>query len=246
MESVFNKYNKSSTEYDHYEFKLGEKYKKIAETYLLETDEQRDKALAQLRILIKNDPRIIDCRTDSNFLLRFLRAKKFNAEAAHAVIYRHLKNRQLQHQWFRNLDVLDPQLEELLDLGVLTVLPKLDAQGRQPWIYEFRHLVPGQHTSINFIRLQEILYQLHMESEEVQICGSVGVVDFGGMTMRHMTIFPLWDFKKYTKCITKSVPMRVSQIYLLNLPRFLEIFYEVGCLLVAQKLRQRVKVGRNI
>lgn len=244
MTSVCLEYNKSSTVYDVYKFKLEEKFKKIAETKLNETDEVREKALTQLRALIHNDSRIIDCRMDSNFLLRFLRIKKFNVPATHSMIYRHLKNRQLQPQWFLNIDVLDRELEELLELGTLIIPHKRDSNGRQPWIYNFTPMVPGKHTSINFIRLQEVLYQLHMESEELHIAGQIGVVDFGGFTMKHVTIFPLWDFKKFLSTISKTVPMRIDQIYILNLPRFMQIFYEVGCILIAPKLRQRVKVGR--
>lgn len=108
--------DKSPPMYDKYEFKLGPKYKEVAEKVLHETDEIREQGLAQLREWISKDPRIVSCRTDATFLLRFLRVKKFNVTEAHTMVHRYLMNRQVYPQWFRDLDVLDPRVEELLDL----------------------------------------------------------------------------------------------------------------------------------
>jgi hypothetical protein len=59
-------------------------------------------------------------RLDSNFLIKFLRAKKFSIPMVKETIERYLVLRfyvQEGLEIFRNLDVRDPVMQELLDLG---------------------------------------------------------------------------------------------------------------------------------
>lgn len=238
--------NKSPEKYDTYTSTVSEHYMAIAMKNLNETDKIRELSLASLRDLIKNDTRIISCRTDALFLLRFLRVKKFNVEEAHAMVYRHIKNRQEFPHWFRSIDVLEPRIQELLDLGALIPLRQRDEKGRQIWIYDFGKMDPDRHTSTDFIRLQEALYQICMDDEETQICGLICVFDFSNLTMRHVSICSMWDYKNLLSSIRKAIPLRVQAFYVLNLPRTLQIFYEVGAMLVSTKVRKRMRVFKSL
>lgn len=55
--------------------------------------------------------------SDAQFLLRFLRCKKFNVPMAQETIERYLLLRQVYHPAFTHLDVMEPTMEELLSLG---------------------------------------------------------------------------------------------------------------------------------
>ena len=55
--------------------------------------------------------------SDSLFLLRFLRTKKFSVPLAQEMLERYLAIRQLYPQWFRGLDVSDPKISDILDAG---------------------------------------------------------------------------------------------------------------------------------
>jgi len=69
--------------------------------------------------------------TDSVFLLRFLRTKKFSVPLAQEMLERYLVVRQLYPQWFRGLDIDDPAISELLQGGYIVPLPQRDDLGRQ-------------------------------------------------------------------------------------------------------------------
>jgi len=64
--------------------------------------------------------------TDAPFLLRFLRTKKFSVPQACEMLERYLTIRQLYPQWFKNLDPLDKDLEDIIDAGYL--VPLLDRE----------------------------------------------------------------------------------------------------------------------
>uniref|UniRef100_A0A182PXA7 CRAL/TRIO N-terminal domain-containing protein n=1 Tax=Anopheles epiroticus TaxID=199890 RepID=A0A182PXA7_9DIPT len=57
---------------------LPDLYRKIAKEELREDDEIREQSLTQMREWIAKHPYIRKCRTDSSFLLRFLRFRKYS------------------------------------------------------------------------------------------------------------------------------------------------------------------------
>jgi hypothetical protein len=69
--------------------------------------------------------------TDSAFLLRFLRTKKFSIPLAQEMLERYLVIRQLYPHWFRGLDIDDPAISDLLQEGYIVPLPQRDDFGRQ-------------------------------------------------------------------------------------------------------------------
>jgi hypothetical protein len=112
------RYTKAITEPDEYEFTLSEECRQMAEMELRETKAARDHALKLLRDWAESNPRIVKIRMDSNFLLRFLRAKKFSVPIVQETIERYLL---LKHthdcKIFKNLDMNLPSMQKLLDLG---------------------------------------------------------------------------------------------------------------------------------
>lgn len=135
---------KAITTSENYEFCLSDELKIMAETELRETSATRDFALQALRDWIEANPRIAASRMgklknilrpsrikpfhpnnnfclpfknlDANFLLRFLRAKKFSVPITCEGIERYLLLRQ-SYEFFNNLDMNLPTMKILLDAG---------------------------------------------------------------------------------------------------------------------------------
>ena len=76
---------------------------------------------------------VINARTfsDHSFLLRFLRTKKFRISDAQTLLEKYLKMRTEHQDWFGNLDIRNPRLEELIDRGYFFALPERDEFGRR-------------------------------------------------------------------------------------------------------------------
>lgn len=111
---------KSITPVDEYKCTLSDELKKIAKDELRETDTIRENALRTIRDwAIKND-RIATLRLDSNFLLRFLRFKKFSIPMAQECLERYLVLRKYiyQEQYiYQNFDYKDKALNDLINNG---------------------------------------------------------------------------------------------------------------------------------
>ncbi|KAJ8869339.1 hypothetical protein PR048_030914 [Dryococelus australis] len=116
---------------DGYECSLGEATRAMALAELREDDAIRSSAVKQLRQWILTHPAILRCRTDSVFLLRFLRTRKYSVPQAQEMLERYLAVRQLYPCWFQGLDVDEPALRQILHAGYLVPLPERDDLGRR-------------------------------------------------------------------------------------------------------------------
>jgi len=117
--------------YDEYKTTLDADTLETARLELREDDSTREQALEQFRHWIEKHSAIKKCRTDSVFLLRFLRTKKFSLPMAQEMLEHYLTIRQLYPHWFQKLDIEDPELEALVDSGYLVPLLKRDKHGRK-------------------------------------------------------------------------------------------------------------------
>ena len=103
----------------------------IAERDLCEKPSTRKKALREMRDWVKSSVHFQNCRTDSSFLLRFLRMQKFQTQEAQTVLEKYIKMRTQHPNWFQNLDIRDPKLSELIGRGYIFALPMRDSNGRR-------------------------------------------------------------------------------------------------------------------
>lgn len=234
---------KNPSSYDEYKFRLSDKYLKIASAELGESDSIREQSLQAFRSWIAKNPNIITCRTDAVFLLRFLRVTKFSILAACTKLERFIYIHQAYPQWFSNLSLDDPAVKEIIDLGWVIPLIEKEEYGRQVLFYRSKVLNPAKHTAAQVMKTQEIIFQAMYEDEEVQIAGIVFIFDDTDFTMQHVTMWSLTDIREITNYISKALPLRQKVFVRAGLPVFARQTYDLVRSFLAEKVRQRFKVG---
>lgn len=225
-----------------YEFTLELMYRDFAQKHLHESDNIRQQALTQLREWIDKDPTIKRCRRDPVFLLLFLRYTKFNVQVAYLAIKKYLSAFQLYSKWLGDMKVDDANLLPLLSGGFVIPLPDRDEFGRQIIVYRFGIIDPDVHTAKDIYRLQALTYHILFEDEETQIRGYSFLVDFSGLTMRHIALFSLLDFKNLASAINHIAAIRICKADILYMSRLLQPFYEICMAMMSPKLRNRMKL----
>ncbi|XP_028136807.1 clavesin-2 [Diabrotica virgifera virgifera] len=233
---------KQETEYT---FTLPEKERKIALEELREDDNIREQSLEQMREWIAKHPNIKKCRTDSTFLLRFLRTKKFSVPLACEMVERYLKIRQLYPQWFRKLDCEDPELKEIIDSGYLFPLFERDS-GRCVLFSCVGNFDPHKFTSAHMIRVHSLVTESLMDDEMNQIHGYTYVNDEGGFSMAHISLWSLVDLRNIVRCIQNTTPMRHKGNHFLNMNPSAAKLFEYSSSLLSEKLKSRLHVYKNI
>lgn len=180
---------------------LSAKFKKIAKEELREDDNIREQALAQFREWIAKHPHIKKCRTDTIFLLRFLRVKKFSVAAACEMLERYLTIRQLYPQWFQRLDIEDKDIEAIVDAGYIVPLPERDEHGRQVILTCAGRFDPYRFTSAQMARAHSLLTEALLDDEESQIAGYTHINDEEGLSMGLLSLWSLTDIRNMIRCI---------------------------------------------
>ncbi|XP_041987482.1 alpha-tocopherol transfer protein-like [Aricia agestis] len=230
------------TEADEYKCPLSAETAAIAEEELRETENARSQALEALRIWLEQSPKFMAVRMDSNFLLRFLRTKKFSVPMAQEAIERYMLLRQSWGIAFNQLDYKLPVIMEILDLGYIFVSPFRDAKGRRVVIYRPGVFDPYKYTNQDMCRVMAIVYETLMEDEEVQVRGLVHYADGSGVSFPHMTLFTPKEAVRIVKNGERTIPLRHKEIYGVHVHPTIKFALDFGMGLISEKIRKRVKL----
>ena len=142
---------------------------RLAELDLNETPKRRSHCLRELRHWLNGQQHLINVRQDNCFLLRFLRFKKFDLPETQTTLDKYVQMRATHPEWFRNLDIRDPKLRELMSSGYLIVLPDRDDNGRRVVFSRAAALDVSRFTATDIMRAHILTYETLLTEEENQV-----------------------------------------------------------------------------
>ncbi|XP_055609434.1 clavesin-2-like [Uranotaenia lowii] len=236
---------KKPDSYEPYEFKLSDKFQKLAKEELREDDEIREQALAIMREWIAKHPYIHKCRTDANFLLRFLRFRKFSIPQAQEAIEKYLVMRQSFPKWFQKLDCNDELMRSAIDDAVLLPLGQ-DEEGRQIIWVHFGNFDVEKLDPIAEFRYLVLFLELMLEDEEFQIAGVRAWADYTNSTMKHYGIWGIPDMKLLMDAVNRMIPFRIRAIHGVKLPKFAVAIANLLLSFATPKLRDRINCHNTV
>lgn len=233
---------KCPKQFDEYRTTLSKTYLEMAKEQLREDDTLREQALEAMRTWIAKHPYIRRCRTDSLFLLRFLRQRKFSIPLACETLERYLAMRQTFPHWFQNLN---PEQEDMRDLAADGVFQALgfDSKGRIVILIKSRNFNVEKYTLLHLIRYLHMYMEILSCDERIQVAGIVLIVDCFETTMMHFTLFNLSDMKNMMPYINHLLPVRCKEIHVLRLPKMSVTLVDILFTFVSAKIKHRFFVS---
>ncbi|KAK9738805.1 CRAL/TRIO domain [Popillia japonica] len=228
------------TEPEEYVSTLSPSTLEIAEEELREDPNTRKQALTSLREWIKQNQKIVNCRLDSRFLLRFLRFKKFSLLQTQEALERYLLLRQTFGIAFNHFDIRIPMMEELTNLGYLFPCPQRDSKGRRVIIARPGVFDLYKFTNADMCRIHGIVYETLMEEEENQVHGYVHFADGQGVGFPYLTLFTIKEAVRIVKNGEKTLPMRHKEVHVINAHPSMKFALDFGISLVSEKIKKRL------
>uniref|UniRef100_A0A069DTA5 Putative phosphatidylinositol transfer protein sec14 n=1 Tax=Panstrongylus megistus TaxID=65343 RepID=A0A069DTA5_9HEMI len=225
---------------------LSEEAAKVARRELREDESTKQQALEQIIEWINKNPDLKDCRTDSNFLLRFLRAKKFSVMMAQEMLLKYLNLRQTFPQLLMNLDYLQTPILQLIDKGYLFPSPVRDKKGRRVIIGMAANFDPQQYNCEDMAKVHMLTYEALLEEEDTQVFGFTHFGDFRTMSTAHVMLWSPTVFATIFKWGEQSVPMRHKEVHFINVPSALKYVYDFTRSRLSQKIRDRFTIHGNL
>ncbi|GFT54839.1 clavesin-2 [Nephila pilipes] len=213
-------------------------FAKIAEEELGETCEVREKCLAEVKKRIEEEPNFQPLM-DEEFLIRFLRAKKYNVDRA----FNTLKNYYSFKSRYSGIvtDFTPHDLKFVFEMDKVLVSPKRARNGEGILIvfigsFDIDKCTIEQHLAASLIGAE-----IGMETEGSQVCGSHCVIDMQGMTFRKLKHYFQPSFVSLVaRCIQDSMPYRIIGIHFVHEPSYFGAAYNVIKPLLSKKLRNRM------
>ncbi|XP_032675367.1 retinol-binding protein pinta-like [Odontomachus brunneus] len=219
--------------------------REYAAKYLNETDESKASAVAEIRCWIQEND-LMHSRIDEFFILRFLRACKFNVEKAKIKMRNYYQQRSDLPAWFANRDPLLPELQQLFDLGVFLPLRKLDDQGRMVIIVRPTAHDPYKQQISNILKVCMMVFDL---SSRDHVSGSLrgvfAIIDLDGVGLGHALQMRPNIIKNLVHSWQGCCPIRIQSINFVNTPAYVDVVLSIFKQFMNVKLKQRLSVYRR-
>ncbi|KAG7237751.1 hypothetical protein INR49_031852 [Caranx melampygus] len=148
---------------------------------LQEKPEWRLRDVQALRDMILKEQPNLRTRLDDTFLLRFLRARKFDYDRALQLLLNYHAGRKAWPEVFQ--DLKPSTVKHVLDLGFLTVLPQPDPNGRYILCLRPGKWKPNDYPFVDNVRAIYLTLEKLIQPEETQVNGIVILADYTGVGM---------------------------------------------------------------
>ncbi|KAK3602090.1 hypothetical protein CHS0354_029513 [Potamilus streckersoni] len=213
-----------------------------AEKELKEKPEWRKRDIQALRDMILNTQEL-GIPTDDPFLLRFLRARKFDYDRAFKLIMKHYQMKVENEDLFRNLR--PSAVKHVLDAGITGVLPHRDRKGCRVIIIRPGLWEPDSFSLDDIFRTNFLILSKLIEEEDTQVNGVTILLDLNGIGWKQVkNISPLYA-KRMITLLQDCFPMRFKAAHYLNEPKIFNYIFIILKPLLREKFVSRIHFHGN-
>ncbi|GFT08525.1 clavesin-1 [Nephila pilipes] len=187
---------------------------RVAREELGETPESRESCLRLLKEMLREQNEFTP-RTDDNYLLRFLRCRKFDSKKAFKMIREHYKFRKMNPGVFPS----PSSIEKALRQHIFDFLPHRDHKGRGIYVIRFNRWNPDKINFTDFVAAGNLVAEYILDNNVTQINGYIGVWDYSGFSFKHFRLF----------CSPKNT-MMLANLMQDRFPGRFKIAYCINCI----------------
>ncbi|XP_059484492.1 alpha-tocopherol transfer protein-like [Neocloeon triangulifer] len=207
-----------------------------------ESDQVREAALAELRALIEQDGSL-DCRTDDEYLIRFLRPTKFYPESALKMIKDYFGHITKHADVYSKIG--PSQQAKIFDNDLVSVSPVRDQFGRRVTIMKFGAWSSKMGTMDDLYGATVQCAELGASEPATQMMGGVAVLDMKGTSLRHVANLSPSYAKKTVDLLQGNFPMRFKAFHIINQPRLFDLVFAIFKPFLSSKLKSRIHFHGN-
>jgi len=213
-------------------------WQKRAQEELQEKAEWRDRDIQALRDLVLAEENLI-CSSRDEFLIKFLRAKKFDYEKSFKMLQRYCAMRSRSPQNFgKSLPSLG---KAVLECELQTVLPHRDSQARRVMILRLGRWDTSYTTPEDIFSTNLMCLELLAKEQRTQISGIVALVDMEGFGWEHMMQLSVDYIKNVVSLVQNSFPIRFREIHIINESYLFDMTYALVKPFLSEKIRTRIR-----
>ncbi|XP_064611505.1 alpha-tocopherol transfer protein-like [Liolophura sinensis] len=180
--------------------------------------------------------------TDANFLMSFLRMRKFSQVMARKALVDYWTARMERPGWFKDVDPAGDLIQNVIGEGALLVLPGRDREGRTVLFGR-----PGRintsgknYSADDTFKAAFSVADYLLRDENVQVNGFVSVTDFTDFSLRHNNFNGAGNTRQNAAIWSKVYPIRVKEIHHYNMGKFGELAFTLARPFLPEKIQKRI------
>ncbi|XP_055377268.1 clavesin-2 isoform X2 [Condylostylus longicornis] len=221
-------------------------FQDVALNELREDKNTQEQSLKQFRNILLNNPDIQNLRIDDNFLLRFLRVKKYNISLSEQVLLKYLNLRKTYPHMCTQLDILDVNQNSIISNGYIFVSPNRDKSGRRIVFVNAKLFNAKLYSSADQAKAHILTYETLLEDPINQVIGLTHIGDLSGITASLVLNWNPTEFARILRWGEQSLPIRHKAVHLVNVPMPFKWVLDFVKGRVSQKMKQRFHAYTNI
>ncbi|XP_071443193.1 retinol-binding protein pinta-like [Hetaerina americana] len=218
---------------------LPEDLQEIARTQLNEDPKRIDNDLQHIKDWLSKQPHLT-ARMDDQFLIAFLRGCKYSLERTKEKLDFYYTVRTSLNEYFNDRDPMKPEIQKILDLGVMLPLPEPDDLGRKVFLVRMGIQNPNEtHMSdIIKVNLMTMDYMV-MKDDRFTVAGVVSVLDSSKFTLSHAAQMTPTMIKQVMKCSEDGYPVRPKGVNYIHASSTFETIFNLLKAFSKEKLQNR-------
>ncbi|KAF8778813.1 retinaldehyde-binding protein 1-like [Argiope bruennichi] len=213
------------------------KIRQKAKDELKETDEIVAPSLEKMRELIRGEKRF-KCPMNDEFLIQFLRARKFDVKKAFALLQSMFEVKKSYSDMYDQADM--DALRKVVAAGPGYCFPYRDPDGCVVLVLQLNKWNPDESSiSIGLTALTALLLSI-VENPVTQVCGVRVLVDVKGFTLRQMRSVTPRYIHLLSRALRNCFPIRFKGIHFFNESTIFQYVWSVLKIVLTEKIRKRV------
>lgn len=212
----------------------------VARLELGETPQTKAEALVRLRQLLEGE-QALKVPPGDDFLVMFLRARKYRVEDAFKVIKNYFRARRDTPEFFDGL-VPDkvPFRTVCHDHKLLLISPEPGEHGRSMGVFNVGAWNPDVCSLMDFVRAVLLLTGSWLLEDQPTICGVEFVMDMKGLNIDHLKHMTPPFLMKVAHITQDCWPVRIKAVYIINHPKIFEVIFAAIKPFLRSKLLSRM------
>ncbi|XP_019757030.1 alpha-tocopherol transfer protein-like [Dendroctonus ponderosae] len=218
-------------------FPVDSEWRLRAESELNETPERYALEMKTLTNLVSNDPNLT-VPNNNEFLLRFLRARKFHSSKAFQMLQRYYIMKLKFPELFSC--PLPSECGKTFDLQAQNMLQHRDRLGRRIYMIRVDSFDSSKATIEDIFKTNVLALEQIVREPETQIAGIVVILDMAGLSLQHAKFFTPYYAKRMVELVQETFPLRFKGFHVVNEPFYFDAVMAVLKPFLKEKIKKRI------
>ncbi|KAB0797738.1 hypothetical protein PPYR_08731 [Photinus pyralis] len=221
---------------------LSKQLKQIAQDELNEVDDRVDDDVKYIQEWMKKQAHM-DFTIEDQQVLSFLRCAKFSLERAKEKIDRYFTMKGFLPDMYCNRDPFLPEMQRLLDAGIMIPLPKVDERGSRIVVSTYgKNLNPDTMSAQDIAKISYMIGDILLKEDDHAIIGGLNIVMICKDAQLQYLPELTPSFLKQQAEVVLNAPFRVAGLYFIDCHQIFAFAFEMTSFLLSKKIKDRAAI----